>query len=100
MTVGAARHRSPRREAFTVNDEVSPPSSCELRFARIVLAAGIAVWAASALIHWWLAVPLGHDEARSALAPRDILDGRESRFIYAGGGMTGIAIPGVLLGAT
>jgi hypothetical protein len=72
----------------------------EQRVARIVLVAGVTLWAANALLHWWLAPPLGHDEARHALDARDILEGRPIRFIYTGGGMTSIALPGLIAGAT
>jgi hypothetical protein len=72
----------------------------EQRLARLVLVAGIAVWIANALLRWWSGAPLGHDEARYALDARAALEGQPIRFLYAGGGMTAIGIPGVLAGAT
>lgn len=81
-----------------MSDHVPTPEA--ERVARVVMIAGLALWATSALIHWWSATPLGHDEARYALDALDLLQGRPVRFLYAGGGMTGIALPGVIAGAT
>jgi drug/metabolite transporter superfamily protein YnfA len=75
-------------------------TGAEQRLARLVLVAGVAVWIANALLRWRSGGPLGHDEARYALDARDALDGQPIRFLYAGGGMTAIGIPGVLAGAT
>src|SRR4051812_18996734 len=75
-------------------------SAAEQRLARLVLLAGIAVWIANTLLRWRAGAPLGHDEARYALDARDVLAGHPVRFLYAGGGMTAIGIPGVLAGAT
>jgi hypothetical protein len=75
-------------------------SAADQRLAKLVLVAGTAVWIVNALVRWWGAAPLGHDEARYALDARDILDGHPVRFLYAGGGMTAIGLPGVLAGAT
>jgi hypothetical protein len=75
-------------------------TAAEHRLARLVLVAGIAVWIANALLRWWSGAPLGHDEARYALDARDVLEGQPIRFLYAGGGMTAIGIPGMLAGAT
>lgn len=75
-------------------------TAAEQRLARVVLVAGVLVWIANALLRWRSGVPLGHDEARYALDARDVLEGHPVRFLYAGGGMTVIGLPGVLAGAT
>lgn len=90
------------RLAHTVQPAFRPMSAptAEQRLARVVLVAGVLVWIANALLRWGSGVPLGHDEARYALDARDVLTGQPVRFLYAGGGMTVIAFPGVLAGAT
>jgi hypothetical protein len=72
----------------------------EQRLARLVLVAGVAVWIANAVLRWRGGAPLGHDEARYAIDARDVLEGHRVRFLYAGGGMTAIGIPGVFAGAS
>jgi hypothetical protein len=90
------------RVAHSVQRAVRPmtTTAAEQRLARLVLVAGVAVWTANALLRWRSGAPLGHDEARYALDARDLLAGNRVRFLYAGGGMTAIGLPGVLAGAT
>jgi hypothetical protein len=75
-------------------------TATEQRLARLVLVAGVAIWIVNALLRWWGGAPLGHDEARYAIDARDALAGHPVRFLYAGGGMTAIGVPGVLAGAS
>lgn len=63
-----------------------------------MLAAGLATWLAAAVIVWLAAPPLGHDEARYAIAAQDMLDGAPARWAYSSVGMNAIALPGVLAG--
>jgi hypothetical protein len=65
-----------------------------------VLVVGALVWVVNGVVRWWLAMPLGHDEARYALDARDWIAGEPTRFWYSGGGMTLVAAPGILAGAT
>jgi 4-amino-4-deoxy-L-arabinose transferase-like glycosyltransferase len=66
--------------------------------ARLVLAAGLALWLGSALLLWLQRPPLGHDEAQYALAFQGMLRGGPLRWIYLSKGMHAVVAPGVWLG--
>lgn len=55
-------------------------------------------WLVCAGLHGASGAPLGHDEARYAIAGRDLLAGDDARWIYVPPGMEVLAVPGVLLG--
>jgi hypothetical protein len=67
---------------------------------RLLLAAGLAAWVASAVAVWLTAAPLGHDEAQYAIATADLLAGRPARWFYLSKGMSVVALPGVLAGGS
>ncbi|HEY5920343.1 MAG TPA: glycosyltransferase family 39 protein, partial [Kofleriaceae bacterium] len=69
-----------------------------MRLAKLIFIGGIAVWIINAALHCGSGVTLGHDEARYASDTRELLDGRDKRYIYVPSGMNGIALPGVLAG--
>ncbi len=65
---------------------------------RVVLAAAVAAWSATAIASWVVGAPLGHDEAQYALAATARLHGGASAWHYLSIGMEVVAMPGVLLG--
>ena len=65
---------------------------------RFLVVGAWLTWLACSAIHWTSGAPLGHDEARYALAARDLLAGSDARWIYVPPGMEVLAMPGVLLG--
>ncbi len=55
-------------------------------------------WLACCAIRSLSGAPLGHDEARYAIAGRDLLSGDDSRWTYVPPGMEVIAMPGIWAG--
>ena len=68
------------------------------RRTRFLVVGAWLTWLACSGIHWASGAPLGHDEARYALASRDLLAGSDARWVYVPPGMEVLAMPGVLLG--
>lgn len=83
-----------------IPEENSSSRRLERRLTSFVLVAAIAVWTLNAVIRWYAAAPLGHDEARYALDARDLLTGTPSRFLYSASGMSIVPIPGLLAGGS
>jgi 4-amino-4-deoxy-L-arabinose transferase-like glycosyltransferase len=67
---------------------------------RVLLATGLAVWIANAVIVVATRVPLGHDESEYANAASGWLAGEPARLFYLSPGMDAIAAPGILLGGS
>lgn len=65
-----------------------------------VFAAGLIAWLANAVIQWASAPPLGYNEALYARATQLVLDGEQLPWNYLSKGMTAIAAPGFLAGAS
>jgi 4-amino-4-deoxy-L-arabinose transferase-like glycosyltransferase len=74
--------------------------NAEPRLARTLAIVAALVWLSCAAIRWHSAAPLGHDEARYALAGRDLLHGDDARWNYVPPGMEYIAVPGWLAGGS
>ncbi|MBL9013716.1 MAG: glycosyltransferase family 39 protein, partial [Myxococcales bacterium] len=68
------------------------------RLPRLIAAAGLVAWIASAAIVWLGGSPLGHDEAQYVLDARDWLAGAEPRWFYLSSGMRYVTAVGLQLG--
>jgi 4-amino-4-deoxy-L-arabinose transferase-like glycosyltransferase len=68
------------------------------RRTQVLLAGAWLTWVVCAALHGASGAPLGHDEARYAIATRDLLAGDASRWVYVPPGMEVLPMPGVLLG--
>jgi 4-amino-4-deoxy-L-arabinose transferase-like glycosyltransferase len=67
----------------------------EARRTRVLLVGAWLTWIVCSAVHWTSGAPLGHDEARYAIASRDLLAGDDARWAYVPPGMQVIAMPGV-----
>jgi len=61
---------------------------------------GLCGWLANAAVLWASGAPLGHDEARYAVAACDWLADMPVRWNYVSAGMDAVALPGLLLGGS
>jgi hypothetical protein len=71
-----------------------------VRGTRLLVIGAWLTWLMCAVVHWGSGAPLGHDEARYAIAGHDLLGGDDSRWEYVPPGMELIAVPGLALGGT
>lgn len=77
------------------------PAPAGGRLTWFITLAAFAYWIANAVLRWWTAAPLGHDEARYALDASDLLlTGSATRFHYSAPGMTLVPLPGLLAGGS
>jgi hypothetical protein len=76
---------------------MTPPGPSDPRPERVFRLALVA-WTLLVVASWWLAGPLGHDEAAYAIGGADLAGALPSPWLYRSVGMHLLALPGVLLG--